>query len=75
MAPKIVDGVYRSRYNFVLDREHNNPNVIGVVKNNRWRFIGHKISGAEDLPQTTLFSTLPKGRRNQEIQVSGWREK
>jgi hypothetical protein len=33
-GPKIVDGVYRSRYNFDLDREFKNPNVIGVVKNN-----------------------------------------
>jgi hypothetical protein len=29
-GPKIVDGVYRRRYNFELDREFNNSNVIGV---------------------------------------------
>jgi hypothetical protein len=28
---KIVDGVYRSRYNFEFDTDFNNPNVIGVV--------------------------------------------
>jgi hypothetical protein len=32
---KIVEGVYRSRYNLKLDREFNSPNVIGVMKNNR----------------------------------------
>jgi hypothetical protein len=29
-GPKIVDGVYRSKYNFELDREFNSPNVIGA---------------------------------------------
>jgi hypothetical protein len=33
--PKIVDGLYRSRYNFELDREFNSPNVFGIVKTNR----------------------------------------
>jgi hypothetical protein len=33
-GPKIVDGVYRSRYNFELVRELNSPNVFGVVKSN-----------------------------------------
>jgi hypothetical protein len=28
--PNIKDGVYRSRYNFELDREFNRPNVIDV---------------------------------------------
>jgi hypothetical protein len=47
---KIIDGVYRSRYNFELDnREFNSPNVISVVKNNRLRYAGHMIRGAEDL--------------------------
>jgi hypothetical protein len=36
-GPKIIDGVYRSRYNFELNREFKNPNDIGVVKNNRLR--------------------------------------
>jgi hypothetical protein len=40
-GPKIVDGVYKSRYNFELDREFNSPNVIGVVKSNRLRYAGH----------------------------------
>jgi hypothetical protein len=46
--PKIVD---RSRYDFELDREFKSPNVIGVVRNNRLRYAGHMIRGAEDLPQ------------------------
>jgi hypothetical protein len=33
-GPKIVDGVYRSRYNI----EFNSPNVIGVLKVNRLRY-------------------------------------
>jgi hypothetical protein len=36
-GPKIVDGVYRSKYNFELDREFKSPNVIGFVKSNRLR--------------------------------------
>jgi hypothetical protein len=48
-GPKIVDGVYKYRYIFELDREFNNPNVIGVVNNNRLRYAGHMIRDAEDL--------------------------
>jgi hypothetical protein len=40
--PKIVDGLYRSRYNFELDGEFNSPNVIGVVKSNRLRNVGER---------------------------------
>jgi hypothetical protein len=49
-GPKIVDGVYRSRYNFKLDREFNSPNVISVVKRNRLRYSEHMIRRSEDLP-------------------------
>jgi hypothetical protein len=38
--PKIVDGVYWSRYNLELDREFNSPNVIGVVKSYRFSYAG-----------------------------------
>jgi hypothetical protein len=31
IGPKIVDSVYRSKYNFELDREFNSPYAIGVV--------------------------------------------
>jgi hypothetical protein len=34
-GPKILDGVYRSRYTFELDEEFNRPNFIGVMKSNR----------------------------------------
>jgi hypothetical protein len=40
-VPKILDGVYRSWYNFKLDREFSSPNVIGVVKSNRLRYARH----------------------------------
>jgi hypothetical protein len=62
-GPKIVDGVYRSRYNFELDREFNSVN--GVVKSNRLRYAGHMLRGAEDLPQRALFRAVPESRRNQ----------
>jgi hypothetical protein len=60
-GPKIVDGVYKSRYNLELD----SPNVIAVVKNNRLRYVGHMIRSAEDLSQRTLYRAVHKGRRNQ----------
>jgi hypothetical protein len=64
--PKIVDGVYRSRYNFELDREFKNQNIIGVVKSNKLRYAdGRMIRGAEDLPQRAVFRTVLEGRRNQ----------
>jgi hypothetical protein len=47
-GPKILDGVYRSRYNFKLDRE-----------SNRLRYAGHMIRGAENLLQRALFSAKP----------------
>jgi hypothetical protein len=54
-GPKIEDGVYRSRYNFKLDREFNSPNNIDFVKRNRLRYAGHMIRGAEKLPQRALY--------------------
>jgi hypothetical protein len=58
-GPKIVDGVYRSKYNLERDREFNSPNVIGAVKNNRLRYGGHMIRGDEDLPQRALYRAVP----------------
>jgi hypothetical protein len=49
-GPKIVDGVYRSRYDFELDREFSSPNFIGVVKSNILRYARHMIRDAENLP-------------------------
>jgi hypothetical protein len=71
-GPKIVDGVHRSRYNFELDREFTSPNVIGDVKSNRFRYVGHMLRGAEDLPQRTLYRAIPEGRRNQRRPTSRW---
>jgi hypothetical protein len=67
-VPKIVDDVY----NVKLDRKFNSPNVIGVIKNNRLRFAGHMIRGAEDIPQRALFRAVLKGRQNQERPKSRW---
>jgi hypothetical protein len=71
-GPKIVDGVYRNRFNLELDREFNSPNVIGVVKSNRMHYAGHMVRGAEDLPQRALFKAVPEGRRNQGRPKSRW---
>jgi hypothetical protein len=71
-SPKIVDGVYRSRDNFELDREFNSPIVIGVVKSNRLWYAGHMIRGAEDLPQKALLRAVPEGRQNQGRTKSRW---
>jgi hypothetical protein len=48
-GPKIVDSVYRSKYNFELHREFNSPYAIGVVKSDRLRYAVHMIKGAEYL--------------------------
>jgi hypothetical protein len=61
-APKIVDGVYRSKYNFELDRE----------KSNRLRYAGHMIRGAEELARRELYRAVPEGRRNQRRPKSRW---
>jgi hypothetical protein len=60
-GPKIVDGLFRSRYNFELCREFNSPNVIGVVNNNKLRYAGHMnmIKGAKGLPQSALYRAVP----------------
>jgi hypothetical protein len=70
--PKILVGVYSNRCNFQLDGEFNSSNVIVVVKNNRLRYVGHMIRGAEDLPQRALYRVVPKGRRNQGRPKSRW---
>jgi hypothetical protein len=60
---KIVDGVYRSRYNFNIDREFNSPNVIGgVVKSSRLRYAGPYDKRA----------AVPEGRRTQGRPKSRW---
>jgi hypothetical protein len=65
--------VYRSKYNFELDRKFNSSNVIGVVKSNRLRYAEHK--GVEDQSQRALYRAILEGiRRKTEIQVSGWFE-
>jgi hypothetical protein len=63
-SPKIVDGVYRSRYNFELNREFNSPNVIGFVKSSRLRYANYMIN-AEDLSKRALFRAFSEGKRNQ----------
>jgi hypothetical protein len=73
--PKIVDGLYRSRYNFEIDREFNSPNDSGVVQSNKLRYVGHMMRGAQDLPQKALLRAVPEGRRNQGRPISRWRDR
>jgi hypothetical protein len=49
--------VYRSRYNFELDRELSSSNVIGVVKSNR--YARQMKRGAKDLPLRALYRAVP----------------
>jgi hypothetical protein len=54
-GPKLENGVYRTRYNFELQREFDSPCVIKIVKTNRLRYAGHMIRSPEDLPQKAIF--------------------
>jgi hypothetical protein len=59
-GPKIIDDVYRSRYNLELDRDFNSPNVIGIVKINRLCYADHMFRGSKYLPQRALFRACRK---------------
>jgi hypothetical protein len=72
-GPKIVDGVHKSRYIFELDREFNSPNVFGVVKNNRLRYAGHMIRGAEDISHKALLGSCRKADTTKEDRNIGGR--
>jgi hypothetical protein len=55
-GPNIVDGVYRSRFNFELDREFKSPNVTGakdrcrrpITKSRVWDHAGKEMKLKED---------------------------
>jgi hypothetical protein len=55
-----------------MNSKFNSPNVIGVVKSNRLRYVEHMIRGTEDLPQRVLFRAVLEGRRNQGRPKSRW---
>jgi hypothetical protein len=70
-GPKIENGVYRRRYNHVLDKKFNSPNTLNVTKTSRLHYAGHMIRRPEDLLQKALFRAKPNGRRNQG-RPGGW---
>jgi hypothetical protein len=55
-----------------LDKEFNSLNALNVTKTSRLRYAGHMIRRPEDLPQKTLMSANPNGRRNQGRPKSRW---
>jgi hypothetical protein len=71
-SERYANGVYRRRYNHVLDKEFNSPNALNVTKTNRLRYAGHMIRRPEDLPQKALLRAKPNGRRNQGRPKSRW---
>jgi hypothetical protein len=71
---KIVNGVYRRRYNYKLDKEFNSPNALNVTNTSILRYADHMIRRPEDPPQKALFRAKPKWKeksRKTEIQVGG----
>jgi hypothetical protein len=65
IGPKILNGVYRRRFNHELDKKFNSPNALNVTKTSRLGYAGYIIRNPEDLLQRALFRAKPIGRRNQ----------
>jgi hypothetical protein len=67
-----IDGLYRSRYIFELDRGFNSSNVIGVVKRNRLRYAEHMTRGVEVIPHRALYrAPCQKADETKEYQNPG----
>lgn len=81
---------WRRRYNFELQRDFGEPNVVAIVKVQRLRWAGHLARMQENRAPATLFRNDPGGRRgvgrpkarwvdgiNQDLRAIGvrnWRE-
>jgi len=63
LGAKQEDGRWRRRYNFELEREYGEPNIIAVVKVNRLRWAGHLARMDPNRAPATLFRNDPDGRR------------
>ena len=53
----------RKRYNFELKRDFGEPDIVTVVKVQRFRRAGHLIRMEENIAPLTLFRNNPEGRR------------
>ena len=62
-GPVIVDGRYRRRYNFELERDFADTNLVATVKVNRLRWAGHLMRMNEMRAPLKLFNSEPAGRR------------
>ena len=60
---KMENGCYRRRYNFELERDFAEPNIIAVVRVNRLRWAGHLARMDQDRAPSKLFRNDPEGRR------------
>ncbi len=60
----LENGEYRRRYNFELERDFGEPNVVSMVKVNRLRWAGHVARMNEARAPKILFSRNPEGRRS-----------
>ena len=60
---KLENGIYRRRYNFELEREYGEPNIIAIVKCNRLRWAGHLVRMDPNRAPRKLFENDPEGRR------------
>jgi len=54
---------WRIRYNFELERDFGEPNIVAVVKVQRLGWAGHLARMDESRAPSTLFRNIPEGRR------------
>ncbi len=54
---------WRRKYNFELEREYGEPNIVANVKVNRLRWAGHLARMDQSRAPATLFRNDPDGRR------------
>ena len=60
---KIENGRYRRRYNFELERDFAEPNIVAMVRVNRLRWADHLARIDEGRAPSKLFRNDPEGRR------------
>ena len=60
---KQENGSFRRRYNFELERDFAEPNIVAIVKYNRLRWAGHVARMQENRAPRKLFERDPEGRR------------
>ena len=58
------NGVFRRRFNFELQRDYGEANIIAIIKTNRLRWAGHLARMEDERPAKTLFRNVPAGRRS-----------